>query len=66
LLGYVALGIIYLFLLVFLGVKTFKNRRWVLFVLGFFIPLLWIVGGVLPPKGMSRVDGLYEQRDRAR
>jgi hypothetical protein len=66
LLGYVALGIIYVFLLVFLGVKTFKNRRWVLFVLGFFIPLLWIVGGVMPPKGMSRVDGLYEQRDRAR
>ncbi len=65
-LGYVALGIIYVFLLVFLGVKTFKSGRWILFVLGFFIPLLWILGGVLPPKGMSRVDSLYEQRDRAR
>jgi hypothetical protein len=65
-LGYVALGIIYIFLLVFLGVKTAKNRRWVLFVLGIFIPLLWIVGGVLPPRGMSRMDALYEQRERAR
>ncbi|HTR89511.1 MAG TPA: hypothetical protein VMG62_05320 [Solirubrobacteraceae bacterium] len=64
-LGYVALGIIYLFLLVFLGVKTANNRRWVLFVLGIFIPLLWIVGGVLPPRGMSRMDALYEQREKA-
>ena len=65
-LGYVALGIIYIFLLVFLGVKTAKNGRWVLFVLGIFIPLLWIIGGVLPPRGKSRMDALYEQREKAR
>jgi hypothetical protein len=63
---YVGLGIIYLFLLVFLGVRTIKNGRWILFILGFFVPLLWIIGGVLPPKGMSRVDSLYEQRERSR
>lgn len=62
---YVGLGIIYIFLLVFLGVKCFRNRRWALFVLGFLFPLFWIIGGVLPPKGMSRVDSLYEQRDRS-
>jgi hypothetical protein len=62
---YVGLGIIYVFLLVFLGVKTFRNRRWILFAIGFIFPLLWIIGGVLPPKGMTRVDALYEQRDRA-
>ena len=60
---YVGLGIIYLVLLVVLGVKTLKNGRWIMFILGFFIPFLWIIGGVLPPKGMSRVDALYEQRD---
>lgn len=64
--GYVALGIVYLALLVVLGVKTARNGRWVLFVLGFLLPLLWIVGGVLPPRGMSRVDALYRDRDRAR
>jgi hypothetical protein len=62
---YVGLGIIYIFLLVVLGVKTFQNRHWVLFVLGFFVPFVWIVGAMLPPKGMSRVDELYARRDEA-
>ena len=62
---YVGLGIIYVFLLLFLGVRTFQNRRWVLFGLGFLLPVLWIIGGVLPPKGMSRVDAAYARRDRA-
>ena len=61
--AYVGLGIIYLFLLIFLGVKTARNGRWVLFVLGFIIPLLWIVGGVLPPPGKSRVDAIYDDRE---
>jgi hypothetical protein len=60
---YVGLGILYVFLLVFLGVRTFQNRHLVLFIVGFFIPLLWIVGAILPPKGMSRVDELYARRD---
>jgi hypothetical protein len=62
---YVGLGIIYVFLMVFLGVRSIKNGHWVLFILGFILPVLWIIGGVLPPKGMSRVDSLYEQRDRS-
>lgn len=62
---YVGLGILYLFLFVFLGLRTFQKKHLVLFVLGFFVPLLWIVGAILPPKGMSRVDELYEQRDGA-
>jgi hypothetical protein len=62
---YVGLGIIYLFLLVYFGVKCFKNARWVYLVLGIFLPLFWIIGGMLPPKGMSKVDALYEQRERS-
>jgi hypothetical protein len=62
---YVGLGIIYLFLLVFLGVRTFQNRHVVLFILGFFVPLVWIVGAMLPPKGMSHVDEIYARRDEA-
>jgi len=64
-LGYAALGIIYVVLLAFFGVRTFRNRRWILFALGFLLPLLWIIGGTVPPKGKSRVDALYEQRDRS-
>ena len=61
---YVGLGIIYLLLMVFLGVRTFKNGHWILFIIGFVIPVVWIVGGMLPPKGMSRMDELYERHDR--
>jgi hypothetical protein len=62
---YVGLGIIYVFLLIFLGVRTIKNGHWILFIIGFFIPLVWILGGMLPPKGMSRMDEMYAKRDRA-
>jgi hypothetical protein len=62
---YVGFGIIYLVLLVVLGLRTLRNRRFVLFGIGFIFPVLWIIGGVLPPRGMSRVEALYEQRDRA-
>jgi hypothetical protein len=65
LLLYVGLGILYLFLLIFLGVRTFQNKHLVLFILGFVIPLLWIIGAIMPPKGMSRVDELYARRDEA-
>ena len=59
---YVLLGILYVVLLVVLGVKTARNHRWVLFVIGFVFPVLWIIGGLLPPKGQSRVDAMYEKR----
>jgi hypothetical protein len=61
---YVLLGVIYLLLFVILGLKTFKNRRWVLFGVGFIFPITWIIGGVMPPRGMSKVDALYAERDR--
>jgi hypothetical protein len=61
---YVGLGIIYLFLMVFLGVRTIKNGHWILFIIGFLFPLLWIIGGVIPPKGMSRVDAAYAEKNR--
>ncbi len=62
---YVGLGIVYLFLLLFLGVRTFQHRHFVLFIVGFFVPLVWIAGAMMPPKGMSRVDELYARRDQA-
>ena len=60
---YVGLGILYLVLLVVLGVKTFQKKHYILFGFGFLIPLLWIVGAMLPRKGMSHIDELYGNRD---
>ena len=42
-------GLIYIILLVTLGVMSIRKGHWVMFVLGLFIPLFWIIGGLMPP-----------------
>jgi len=44
------LGIIYVVLLITAGVLTIRSGHWVLFILGIFLPLLWIIGAILSPK----------------
>jgi hypothetical protein len=44
------LAILYLVLLITLGVMTLRKGHWVMFIIGLFVPLFWIIGAVLPPK----------------
>jgi len=44
------LGILYLILLITAGVMTLRNHHGVLFVLGIFFPLLWIIGAIMSPR----------------
>ena len=46
---YVGLGILYIALVVTLGVMTFRRGHYWLFWLGFFVPLLWLVGAMIAP-----------------
>jgi hypothetical protein len=46
----IGLGIIYLVLLFTLAVMTFRKGHWVLGLIGFIFPLLWLIGAVLPDK----------------
>jgi hypothetical protein len=66
--GYAGIGvlafILYVFLLVYFGFRTIKGGHWVMFILGFFFFPFWIVGGIVPPKGMSRMDAMYAERDK--
>jgi hypothetical protein len=48
------LMIIWIVLIITLGVTTLRKGHWVLFILGIFLPLLWIIGAVLPPKVAAR------------
>jgi len=65
--GYAGIGILafflYAFLLVYFGLRTIKGGHWVMFVLGFFFFPIWIVGGIIPPKGMSRMDAMYAEKN---
>jgi hypothetical protein len=44
------LGILYLVLIATLAVMTFRKGHWVLGLIGIFLPILWILGAILPPR----------------
>ena len=43
------LVVIYIVLLIVLGVTSLRKGHWIMFIIGIFIPLFWIIGAVLPP-----------------
>ena len=42
-------GLLYLVLLVTLGIMTLRKGHRVMFILGIFLPLFWLIGAVIPP-----------------
>jgi len=45
----VLFGAIYVVLLITLGIISIRKGHWVMFIIGIFIPLFWIIGAMLPP-----------------
>jgi len=49
--GFIALWtIIYVVLLVTLGIMSIRKGHWIMFLVGFFIPLFWLIGALLPRR----------------
>ena len=48
-------GILYFILLVTLGIISIRKGHWVMFILGIFIPLFWIIGALMPPREPAQV-----------
>ena len=46
----IGLGILYLVLIFTLAVMSFRKGHWILGLIGFFIPVLWVIGAVLPAR----------------
>ena len=44
------LGAIYVVLLITLGILSIRKGHWVMFIIGLFIPLFWIIGALLPRR----------------
>ena len=44
------LGVLYLVLLIVLGLTALRKGHWVMFIIGIFIPLFWLIGAVIPPR----------------
>lgn len=51
------LGAIYIALLLTVAVITFRKGHVVLGIIGIFLPVLWLIGAMLPPKPGSNYDG---------
>jgi len=47
---YWLLGAIYVVLMITLGVLSIRKGHWVMFIIGIFLPLFWLIGAVLPPR----------------
>lgn len=42
--------VVYVVLLITLGIMSIRKGHWIMFILGIFIPIFWLVGALLPPK----------------
>jgi hypothetical protein len=47
-------GFIYLAVVFTIGLATYRRGHKVLFFIGFLMPLLWLVGAIIPPKPGSK------------
>jgi hypothetical protein len=48
--GWVGLGIVYLALLVTLGIVSLRKGHWIMFIIGLFLPLFWLIGALIPSR----------------
>jgi hypothetical protein len=43
-------GIIYFILLVTLGIMSIRKGHWVMFIVGLFLPIFWLIGALMPRR----------------
>jgi hypothetical protein len=43
-------GILWFVLLVTVGIITIRKGHWVMFIIGIFFPLFWIIGALMPSR----------------
>ncbi len=42
-------AILYIVLLLVLGITPLRKGHWIMFILGIFVPIFWLIGAVIPP-----------------
>ena len=47
-------ALLYTVLIVTLGVTTLRKGHWVMFILGIFMPLFWLIGAIMAPATRSQ------------
>jgi hypothetical protein len=44
------LAVLWIVLMITLGVMTIRKGHWVMFIIGIFLPLFWIIGALMPSR----------------
>jgi hypothetical protein len=47
--GIAGLGVLYVLLLLFFGIRSIKRGHWIMFLIGIPLPIFWLIGGLMPP-----------------
>ena len=42
-------AVLYVVLFIVLGLTSLKKGHWIMFIVGIFIPIFWIIGALMPP-----------------
>lgn len=43
-------AVAWLVLFIWLGIRTLRRGHWIMFIVGIFIPLFWIIGALIPRR----------------
>ena len=46
---WIGLGVLYVLLLVTLGITSLRKGHWMMFLLGFILPVFWLIGALMGP-----------------
>ncbi len=53
----ILMAVLYLVLVLTIAVLTFRKGHWVLGLIGFIFPVLWLIGAILPAAGTADGPG---------
>jgi len=42
-------AVLYVVLLITLGITSIRKGHWIMFVVGIFLPVFWLIGALMPP-----------------
>ncbi len=45
----VLLSAVYVVLFIALGITAIRKGHWIMFIVGIFVPIFWIIGALMPP-----------------
>jgi hypothetical protein len=47
---FTGVGIIYVVLLITLGILSIRKGHWIMFIVGLFLPIFWLIGALMPAR----------------